>query len=77
MSERMVVSTLEGKKYEIDSFCPHKGQDLSSSPIIGGILECPRHHWLFDLERGGECVWSGSKNKELKKCTINAKRLDW
>lgn len=70
-----MVSSPDGKKYEIDSSCPHKKQNLSKSPIYeGGILECPRHHWLFDLQKGGKCVWSG---KKLKACTINAKLLEW
>eukprot|EP01135_Chromosphaera_perkinsii_P007999 Nk52_evm71s1073 gene=Nk52_evmTU71s1073 len=61
----------DGKVYEIDKLCPHKGADLSKGIICNGVLSCPKHHWKFDLKNGGKCLAKG--------VTINAKCIvnDW
>lgn len=43
--------------YEVDRFCPHRGDDLAAAQIQDGrYLVCPRHHWFFDLADGGRCT---------------------
>ena len=32
--------------------CPHKDADLSDGTISRGAVECPRHHYLYDLRTG-------------------------
>ena len=32
--------------------CPHRGGDLSGSPVIGGTVTCPLHGLRWDLETG-------------------------
>lgn len=39
-------------------YCPHAGEDLACGEIRDGILECPRHHWRWDL-RTGKCISGG------------------
>jgi nitrite reductase/ring-hydroxylating ferredoxin subunit len=68
---RMTVIAADGKKYEADRYCPHKGVDLVGASIDGALLVCPKHRWKFDLSQGGKCV--EGKNP----CTINAVPLDW
>lgn len=40
-------------------FCPHAGEDLSEVPIVDDVIECPRHHWRWDV-RSGTCLSGGN-----------------
>ncbi|MDI2126741.1 Rieske 2Fe-2S domain-containing protein [Yinghuangia seranimata] len=52
--------TIERCGYAFQRFCPHAGEDLALADIDGeGVLECPRHHWKWDLATG-ECVSGGT-----------------
>lgn len=42
----------EGRRYEIQRYCPHGGSDLSEAEVDGGALVCPGHHWRFSLADG-------------------------
>ena len=32
--------------------CPHEGADLSQGEVYMGAIDCPRHHYLYDLQSG-------------------------
>ena len=32
--------------------CPHEGADLSQGRVYMGAIDCPRHHYLYDLHSG-------------------------
>jgi len=32
--------------------CPHQGEDLSGGTVYLGAVDCPRHHYLYDLRSG-------------------------
>ncbi len=32
--------------------CPHEGADLSQGKVYMGAIDCPRHHYLYDLRSG-------------------------
>ncbi len=32
--------------------CPHEAADLSQGKIYMGAIDCPRHHYLYDLRTG-------------------------
>lgn len=54
--ERCVVEA-GGKRYEVDRLCPHLGGDLAGGMVEAErYLVCPRHHWRFDLAKGGRCA---------------------
>ncbi len=36
----------------IDNRCPHAGGNLSGGEVKGHIVQCPWHHWEFDLGTG-------------------------
>eukprot|EP01137_Pigoraptor_chileana_P005874 Opistho-2@49547 len=59
---RIRVRADDGKTYEVDQFCPHKGADLSRANIVNGLLVCPKHQWRFDLKSGGSCHKGASIN---------------
>lgn len=50
---------IERDGVSIPRYCPHAGEDLSHARICDGVLECPRHHWKWDLATG-ECIEGGS-----------------
>jgi UDP-MurNAc hydroxylase len=54
----------QNKSYKVCRKCPHAGHDLVNSNIENGKLICPKHHWAFDLKKGGICEEHGA--------TINA-----
>lgn len=51
--------TIERCGHAFQRFCPHAGEDLAHADIEDGVLECPRHHWKWDL-RTGECLAGGT-----------------
>ncbi len=32
--------------------CPHRGEDLSGGRVYMGTVDCPLHHYLYDLRTG-------------------------
>jgi nitrite reductase/ring-hydroxylating ferredoxin subunit len=32
--------------------CPHRGEDLSGGMLYLGAIDCPLHHYLYDLRTG-------------------------
>jgi UDP-MurNAc hydroxylase len=53
------TETVERDGIRHQRFCPHAGEDLSFATICDGVIECPRHHWKWDL-RTGECLEGGN-----------------
>jgi len=51
--------TIERDGVRMQRFCPHAGEDLTHATVTGGRIECPRHHWAWDLATG-ECVQGGT-----------------
>lgn len=41
-----------GHTYEIERWCPHSRGDLARAKITGTIIQCPVHHFQYDLETG-------------------------
>ncbi len=45
--------------FAIDDTCTHDGASLSQGEIRNGLVECPWHHYLFNLKTGeqlgGKC----------------------
>ena len=67
-ADRIKVTTMSGRCYEADRWCPHKRADLSKGTVIGESLVCPKHDWEFELDAGGLC--------RAKNASIHA-ILDW
>ncbi|HEY3750304.1 MAG TPA: MBL fold metallo-hydrolase [Pseudonocardiaceae bacterium] len=59
LRERQNTETIERDGLRLQRFCPHAGEDLTFADISGGVIECPRHHWVWDA-RSGQCVDKGT-----------------
>ncbi|HEY1573234.1 MAG TPA: MBL fold metallo-hydrolase [Pseudonocardiaceae bacterium] len=59
LRERQNTETIERDGLRLQRFCPHAGEDLTFADICGGVIECPRHHWVWDA-RSGQCVDKGT-----------------
>jgi UDP-MurNAc hydroxylase len=44
---------VDGERIRVSRFCPHAGEDLSQSAVVGdGVLRCLGHNFEFDLATG-------------------------
>jgi UDP-MurNAc hydroxylase len=59
LRERQNTATIERDGLRMQRFCPHAGEDLTFADIRDGVIECPRHHWVWDA-RSGRCVDKGT-----------------
>lgn len=59
LRERNNTETIERDGLRMQRWCPHAGEDLTFAKIEDGRIECPRHHWVWDLE-SGQCLDKGS-----------------
>eukprot|EP00123_Amoebidium_parasiticum_P009006 comp19150_c0_seq1/m.21827 comp19150_c0_seq1/g.21827 ORF comp19150_c0_seq1/g.21827 comp19150_c0_seq1/m.21827 type:complete len:357 (-) comp19150_c0_seq1:601-1671(-) len=74
---RMTVKNdRDGKMYEVDRYCPHKGVDMmGKSQVRNGQLICLKHDWEFDLTGGGMCR---KKGKSINAVCLGANpALQW
>ena len=59
LREARSQETIERDGFRLQRYCPHAGEDLSEAILCDGVLECPRHHWRWDV-RTGKCLEGGS-----------------
>jgi UDP-MurNAc hydroxylase len=57
--ERENTETIERDGLRMQRWCPHAGEDLTFATVCDGVLECPRHHWKWDV-RTGDCLDGGT-----------------
>jgi UDP-MurNAc hydroxylase len=57
--ERENTETIERDGLRLQRYCPHAGEDLTFATVCDGVLECPRHHWKWDV-RTGDCLDGGT-----------------
>ena len=50
---RILVGRLRsGEVVAADALCPHEQAPLAQGTMRGDAVDCPRHHYLFDLRTG-------------------------
>jgi 3-phenylpropionate/trans-cinnamate dioxygenase ferredoxin component len=42
----------DGTMAAASSVCPHQAEDLSEGRVYMGAIDCPVHHYLYDLRTG-------------------------
>jgi 3-phenylpropionate/trans-cinnamate dioxygenase ferredoxin subunit len=51
--EPVLLARLEdGTVAAASAVCPHRGEDLSGGHLYMGAIDCPLHHYLYDLRTG-------------------------
>lgn len=48
----LAVVNHEGEFFALSAVCPHQGGPLDQGSLWHGALECPWHHFRFDLATG-------------------------
>jgi nitrite reductase/ring-hydroxylating ferredoxin subunit len=48
----LVLRLEDGRLVAANPRCPHEGHDLSEGMLWFGQIDCPWHHWTFDLATG-------------------------
>ncbi len=48
----VLVRLEDGALAAPEAVCPHEGADLSQGRVYMGAIDCPRHHYLYDLRSG-------------------------
>lgn len=52
-SRRVLLARLRsGEVVAAEALCPHEGTPLAEGTIRGEAVDCPTHHYLFDLRTG-------------------------
>lgn len=52
-----------------DNACPHAGGNLAAASQDGPIIECPWHHWRFDLTDGA-CTHNPAVRLRRYECRV-------
>ena len=48
----VVLAHVDNSFYAFEPFCPHEGAMLHEGKLYGAVIDCPRHHYTFDLCSG-------------------------
>jgi nitrite reductase/ring-hydroxylating ferredoxin subunit len=48
----LMVAHWSGQFYALDGLCPHKGFELHGAVLWDHLLECPWHHYQYDIRTG-------------------------
>jgi 3-phenylpropionate/trans-cinnamate dioxygenase ferredoxin component len=49
---RVLICEYQGAYYAHGAICPHRGNSLDGAPLWKGAIDCPWHHYLFDVVTG-------------------------
>ncbi len=52
----VILANREGKIYALGGICPHQGNPFEGACLWDYLLDCPWHHFQFDI-RTGENVY--------------------
>ena len=48
----MLLANWQGSIFGFESICPHQRNPLEGAKLWNGALECPWHHFRYDLATG-------------------------
>lgn len=65
----LVAKLHSGEVVAAEAICPHERARLAEGTIRGEAVDCPRHHYLFDLHNGRNLypfpIYPAWKQKEV------------
>ncbi len=62
----LLLTEQGGERYLIEAGCPHQGHPLDTASVAGGVIECPRHHYRFNLNSGALLATDGQSCRSLR-----------
>ncbi len=48
----LILGNWEGRIYALDGICPHRNRPLEGASLWEHLLDCPWHHFQFDVRTG-------------------------
>lgn len=51
-NQRLLLVNLDGEIYALATQCPHQDGPLEQGMLWGNTIECPWHHYLYDVRTG-------------------------
>lgn len=48
----IIVANVAGEFFAIEANCPHRSAPLIQGKLWGTVIECPWHHYRYDLQTG-------------------------
>jgi len=64
---RILICAWQGRYYALSPMCPHQGNSLDGASVWDGLLDCPWHHFQFDVRTG---------ENRYPKCVYPSDRID-
>ena len=49
---RLLLVNADGDIHALDARCPHRGGPLEQGELWEGMIECPWHHYRYDVRTG-------------------------
>ena len=49
---RVLLVNLDGEVHALDAHCPHRTGPLDEGDLWNGTIECPWHHYRYDVRTG-------------------------
>jgi 3-phenylpropionate/trans-cinnamate dioxygenase ferredoxin subunit len=51
-SEPLVLARVRAEVFALRGICPHKENPLQGATLLGYLLDCPWHHFQYDVRSG-------------------------
>lgn len=51
-NRQVLLANWQGRIYAFESLCPHRRNPLQGAKLWDGTLECPWHHFRYDVASG-------------------------
>ena len=48
----LILANYQGRIYALDGLCPHQNNPLEGAVLWGSLLDCPFHHFQYDVRTG-------------------------
>ena len=74
-NQRICLGKHQGIFYAIEDTCPHQDASLGKGEkLTSGAIQCPFHHYTFDLKTG-ECLVGACRDLDTYKIKIEGQSL--
>ena len=48
----VLLANIGGEIFALAGLCPHRGNSLEGATLLGHLLDCPWHHFQYDVRTG-------------------------